>query len=58
MTVRRMHEDDEPCDYCGDGDPVPAGRYWRCPTCDAEWNVDSEEEPFAKPDAQASEGEG
>lgn len=30
---------DEPCPYCGDGDPVPADQYWVCPTCDAEWNV-------------------
>ncbi len=35
---------DERCDHCGEGDPVPAKGYWKCPVCDAEWNVDEDDE--------------
>lgn len=33
----------EPCEHCGDGDPVPAKGYWRCPVCDAEWNTNEDD---------------
>lgn len=36
--------DDDACEHCGDGDPVLAKGYWRCPVCDAEWNQDDEDE--------------
>jgi hypothetical protein len=41
MTVT---PEDEPCEYCGDGDPVPARGHWRCPVCDAEWNTEDGED--------------
>ncbi len=28
--------DDDPCEYCGNGDRVPQ-EAWICPKCDAEW---------------------
>ncbi len=36
-------ENEEPCEHCGEGDPVPAKGYWRCPVCDAEWNDKDED---------------
>lgn len=36
--------EDDRCGHCGEGDPVPAKGYWRCPVCDAEWNQDEEDE--------------
>lgn len=50
-------EMDEPCEYCGEGDPVPATGYWRCPVCDAEWNQDDEVEAAAPDAAALAEGE-
>lgn len=29
--------EDEECEYCPDH--VPIQGYWRCPECDAEWNI-------------------
>ena len=49
-------DEEDICEYCGDGDPVPAKGYWRCPVCDAEW-PDEEEEGYKPSDDSLEEHE-